>query len=156
MIAAVVFALLAVAALFWFRSKRKSGAAETESTPLLDAWIARELEVELAANALGLARSTEEERRPLARTLRNEPDADVVTKLEAAVNAVELEFVRYAHEATVEVTLRVRYEDGKTGAATRRFDLVEVPDAVRADFTTKGATRVFRAWTFPWQRVAMS
>jgi hypothetical protein len=29
----------------------------------------------------------------------------------------------------------------------------DVPEAVRSDFDKKGGSRVFRAWTFPWQRV---
>jgi hypothetical protein len=69
------------------------------------------------------------------------------------VRAVELEFVRYAHESDVETTVRVRYEDGKTGTSTRRLALSDVPETVRADFDQKGSTRVFRRWAFPWQRV---
>ena len=69
------------------------------------------------------------------------------------VKAVELEFVRFAHEADVETTVRVRYEDGTTGTSTKRLALSDVPDAVREDFEKKGASRVFRSWPFPWQRV---
>jgi hypothetical protein len=148
--------LLAVLALVYFfvKSKHKTGAAEVarESTPALDAWIADALEVELAEGALGMKASTPEERRKLARSLRGEPDPDVVSRVEEKVRTVELEFVRYAHEPDAEVTLRVRYEDGNAGTAGKRLALADLPEAVRSDFERRGATRVFRTWVFPWAR----
>ncbi len=111
------------------------------------------VEQELAETVLGLRGSTAAERKKLVETLGNEPDADVVGKLEDAVRAIELEFVRYAHEADVEATVRVRYENGKAGTATKRLALSELPETVKTDFEQKGSTRVFRTWAFPWQRV---
>lgn len=152
------FALIAAAvvlALYLFmRSRRKSGDAEVarESTPALDSWIAEALEVELAEGALGMRASTPEERRKLAKSLRGEPDPEVVSSVEDKVKAVELEFVKYAHEADAEVTLRVRYEDGNAGTASKRLPWTDVPAAIRGDFDRRGGTRVFRTWVFPWAR----
>jgi hypothetical protein len=153
-LALVALALLGVA-YFFMRSRRKSGDAEVarESTPALDAWIADALEVELAEGALGMRSSTHEERRKLAKSLRGEPDPDVVSRVEDMVKAVELEFVKYAHDSDAEVTLRVRYEDGNAGTATKRLPWTDVPEAIRADFDRRGGTRVFRTWVFPWARV---
>jgi hypothetical protein len=138
---------------------RKSGAgAEVarESTPALDAWLADALEIELAEGALGMRSSTPEERRKLARSLRGDPDPDVVSRVEDKVKAVELEFVKYAHDPEAEVTLRVRYEDGNAGTATRRLAWSDIPEAIRADFDRRGGTRVFRTWVFPWARVRVA
>ena len=147
-------AAVAVAAYFFMRSRRKSGDAEVarDSTPALDAWIAEALEVELAEGALGMRASTPEERRKLAKSLRGEPDPEVVSTVEDKVKAVELEFVKYAHEGDAEVTLRVRYEDGNAGTASKRLPWTDVPAAIRSDFDRRGGTRVFRTWTFPWAR----
>ena len=149
-------ALLALVGYFFLRSRASKGAGDAEvareSTPALDAWIADALEVELAEGALGMRASTPEERRKLAQSLRGEPDPDVVSRVEDKVKTVELEFVKYAHDAEAEVTLRVRYEDGNAGTATKRLAWNDVPVGIRADFDQRGGTRVFRAWVFPWAR----
>jgi hypothetical protein len=151
----VLLAALALIGFFYARSRKQNADPEVarESTPALDKWIADALEVELAEGALGMRSSTPEERRKLAKSLRGEPDADVVSTLEEKVKAVELEFVKYAHDSEAEVTLRVRYEDGNAGTATKRLPLGDVPEAVRTDFDKRGGTRVFRTWVFPWARV---
>lgn len=155
-VAILALALVSVKALM--RARRSSGDAEVarESTPALDAWIAEALEVELAEGALGLRSSTPEERRKLSRSLRGDPDPDVVSRVEDNVKTVELEFVKYAHDAEAEVTLRVRYEDGNAGTATKHLAWSDVPEAVRADFDRRGGTRVFRTWVFPWARVRVA
>jgi hypothetical protein len=144
---------LALALFFAARSRRQTLEVAKDTTPAIDEWIASALERELAESALGMRTSTTEERRPLARTLRGEPDPDVVSRIEDAVKSVELEFVRYAHEPDAELTVRVRYEDGRSGASTRRVAWGDVPAAIRADFDRRSATRVFRTWAFPWARV---
>ncbi len=151
-----VAAVLALAAFLFMRSranKRTDPEVSRESTPALDAWIADALEVELAEGALGMRSSTPEERRKLAKSLRGEPDPDVVSRVEDKVKAVELEFVKYAHDTEAEVTLRVRYEDGNAGTASKRLAWTDVPEAIRSDFERRGGTRVFRTWIFPWARV---
>ena len=153
-LAALFAVALAVLAFFAWRSRRRAmPEVAKDTTPAIDAWIADALEMELADGALGLRASTPEERRRLARTLRGEPDPDVVSRIEDAVRAVELEFVRYAHEADAELTVRVRYEDGRTGSVARRMPWGDVPEAIRADFERRGGSRVFRTWAFPWARV---
>jgi hypothetical protein len=154
MFAAVVAVLGALVALLLYkRSKAASPEVARDSSPALDRFVRDALEQELAEPVLGIRGSTPEERLELARTLGDEPDADVVGKIEELVRAVELEFVRYAHEGEVETTVRVRYEDGTTGTSTQRLPLADIPEAVRSDFDAKGSTRVFRSWAFPWQRV---
>lgn len=148
---AFAFAFFVVLAV---RAKKKSLDVAKDSTPALDAWVAEALELELAEKALGMRSSTPEERRKLQRSLRGDFDPDVVTKVEEALRAVELEFVRYAHENDAEVLLRVRYEDGRTSTMTKRLPWADVPDAVRADFERRSATRVFRAWPLPWSRMS--
>jgi hypothetical protein len=150
-VAAVLGALLAF--LFYKRSRTSPPEVARDTTPALDRFLRDALELELAESVLGIGDSTPEERKRLARTLADEPDADVVGKIEEVVRAVELEFVRYAHESDVETTVRVRYENGKTGTATKRLALTDMPEAVRSDFEKNGSTRVFRTWAFPWQRV---
>jgi hypothetical protein len=160
MLGTMSFALAAVAlaliAFYIVRSRQKRGGADAlrESTPALDAWIADALEVELAEGALGMRASTPEERRKLAKSLRGEPDPDVVSQIEDKVKTVELEYVKYSHESEAEVTLRVRYSDGNAGTATKRLAWTDIPIAIRADFDSRGGTRVFRTWIFPWQRVS--
>ena len=153
MLAALAALGALVAFLLYKRSKAASPEVARESTPALDRFIRDALEEELAERVLGIRRPTPEERTKLTRTLADEPDADVVGRIEELVRAVELEFVRYAHEADVETTVRVRYEDGETGTSMRRLGLADVPEAVRADFEKRGSTRVFRTWAFPWQRI---
>lgn len=150
-----VVALVAALAVFLFLRARRTAAPEVarESTPVLDAFVAEALENELAGPVLGLRGASAEERRPLAKTLRNEPDPDVVAKIEEKVKSVELEVVRYAHESDAEVTVRVRYEDGNAGETSKRLAWTDVPESIRADFERRGGTRVFRSWPFPWQRV---
>ena len=150
-VAAVLGAL--VVFLLYRRSKTASPEVARETTPALERFIRDALEQELAESVLGIRGSTPEERKKLAGTLADEPDADIVQKIEELVDAVELEFVRYAHEGEVETTVRVRYEDRRTGTSTRRLPLDDIPESVRADFDQKGSTRVFRTWTFPWHRV---
>jgi hypothetical protein len=160
MLVAMSFALAAAAAVlmlayFFLRSRKNSAGAEVarESTPALDGWIADALEVELAEGVLGMRSSTPEERRKLASSLRGDPDPEVVSRVEDKVKTVELEFVKYSHDNEAEVTLRVRYEDGNAGTATKRLAWTDVPEAIRADFDRRGGTRVFRTWVFPWARV---
>jgi len=147
-------ALLAILLYLLISRRSKSRLEPTrETTPALDRWINDALEMELAEGVLGLTGSTIHERKPLAKTLAHEPDADVVAKIEEKVKSVEIEYVKYAHELDVEVIVHVRYEDGKSGKASRRMTSAEIPDAVNDDFKVKGGTRVFRSWAFPWQRV---
>lgn len=149
-----VGAALAAIVLYYFIGRRSRSRLEPtrETTPALDRWIRDALEVELAEGVLGFKGSTVQERKPIAKTLANEPDPDVVAKIEEKVKGVEIEYVKYAHEIDVEVVLRVRYDDGATGTSSRRMTSAEIPTSVNEDFKKLGGTRVFRSWEFPWQR----
>jgi hypothetical protein len=152
----LVFAAVVALALGSYlqrRSRRKMDEAVKDTSPAIDTWIADALENELAESALGMRGATPEERRILRRTLRGDPDPDVVSRIEDAVRIVELEFVRYAHEQDTELTVRVRYENGGVGTSSLRIPWSEVPEAIRADFERRSSSRVFRTWTFPWARV---
>ena len=144
---------IALIVFFVVRSLRRGKSAhEGDTSKNLEAWIADALERELAAQVLGMRASTEAERKPLAQTLRGNPDVSVVSAIEEAVKSVEIEFLRYAHEKDAEVTLRVKYENGKANTAATRLAWSDLPPSVRCDFETKSATRVFRPWAFPWSR----
>lgn len=153
-----VLALAASTFVCWYlvralrNRKRAKAAAAYDTTTAIEMWIAEALEVELAQGALGLRNSTEDERRKLSQSLHGNPDADVVTRVETAVRTVEIEYVRYAHETDTEIVLHVRYEDGKSGAATKRMSLAEIPETIRDEFERKRTSHVFRTWTFPWAR----
>jgi hypothetical protein len=152
---AVALGAMCVFVVYKVASKHRTrppSATAHDTTPALDQFLRESLEEELASRVLGFANSTAEERANLRRTLAHEPDPDVVGKIEELVKAVELEFVRYAHEPDVEATVRVRFEDGGLGVRSRRLSLAEVPAVVVSDLETKKATRVFRTWAFPWQR----
>jgi len=151
-LAAVAAALLVAYIVMRSKKEKSSSEAQVDSTPALEAWINDTLEIELAEGALGIPNASVEERKRLAKSLRGEPDPDVVTKIEDKVRDVELEYTRYAHENDAEVLLRVRYEDGKASTATKRMAWNDVPQAVRDDFEKKKTSRVFRTWTFPWSR----
>ena len=127
---ALVAAALLLLGFFYYRSRHKGGIAEVarESTPVLDRWIAEALEVEFAEGALGMRRlALRRSVAPGEVAPGGEPDPDVVSRVEEKVKAVELEFVKYAHEAEIEVTLRVRYEDGNAGTATKRLTASDIP-----------------------------
>jgi hypothetical protein len=137
--------------------RRKGGeAAAAETSDAVDSWIPGALEGELLEGVFKKRElgTTDDEKKRLARTLRGEPDPEMVGAIEDAVRSVDLEYVRYAHEADVELTMRVVYEDGRSGTARKRMGLHEVPAAVREDFEKKGSTRVFRPWDFPWAKAS--
>jgi hypothetical protein len=156
----IALAVLAAAGLAYvlYRAKRsrESPEAAKDTTPALDAWIADALEMELAEAVLGIRDASTDERRKLSKSLRGDPDPDIVSKIEDKVRSVELEFVKYAHESDTEVTVRVKYEDGTTGTATKRLAASDVPERVREDFDRRSTTRVFRSWVFPWTRYSVA
>jgi hypothetical protein len=150
---AVLFIALGIFVIYLLKRRRRADAsAAAETSPALEAWVCDALEDALAAHVLQTLGSVAEERKRLQRTLRGEPDIEMVAKIEDKVQRVSVEYVRYAHEKDVEVTLRVAYESGDTDTAQKRLPLSDVPQAVRDDFEQKGSTRVFRPWDFPWAR----
>jgi hypothetical protein len=153
-VAVLAIAAAAIAAFWFFRNRQKEIAASPhDATPEIDAWVKAELERELGDNVLGLRGASDDEKKGLVKSLRGEPDPDVVGKIEDAVKIVELEYVKFAHETDAEVNLRLRYENGQTFTAHKRLPFTEVPEGVRADFERRGSTHVFRTWPMPWSRV---
>lgn len=145
---------LGLALLLFKRVRRGDAPTARDTTPALDAWIRQTLERELARAVLGISHPSREERRQLAATLgEGAPEPELVAKIESLVRNVELEYVRYAHEPDVGATLKLHLESGSTVAHERRFSSAEVPTEVATELAQKGTTRVFRSWTFPWQRV---
>ena len=143
--------------LYMSRSRKAAAEASPDTTPAIDSWIASTLETELSLKVLGLRAPSEDERKPLAKTLNgSEPDADVVAKIESQVHGVEVEYVRFAHETDAQLTLRIRYEDSSSSNVSKRIPLADVPEGVRADFERRSATHVFRTWPFPWQRIRVA
>jgi len=149
----VAIALVLALVLFLVTRSRSESKPARDSTPVLEAWVRATLERELARSVLGIASSTREERKKLTQTLADEPDPELVTRIEKLVKSVGLEYVKYAHEPDIGTTLKVRFENGSTVAHERRFSSVEVPAEVVTELGQKGTTRVFRSWTFSWQRV---
>ncbi len=144
------FAVLLLLAIGWMWRRRSAGHSANERSAELDTWIASSLEKELGV-ALG-TRGDDARGKRLASTLRGDPDPELVGIIEEKVRAVEVEFVRYAHEADSAVTLHLRYENGDVGTVVRRLGLDALPASVRRDLTQGGATHAFLAWDFPWAR----
>lgn len=154
LLAALALSLASVAAMILiFRAQAKKVAEVSDSSAGLEDWIADTLENALTETVIGIKNASAEERRPLRKTLRGEPEADIVGKIEDTVDRVELDFVRYAHETDAEVTVRIRYEDGAAATFSRRISWEDVPSSVRSELEERKVTRAFRAWTFPWSRV---
>ena len=157
-IALAALAVLSLVLFFAFRSRGSNSGdgPSTDTTPALDRWIAETLEGELSPRVLAHRAPSDDERRPLTRTLEgSEPDTEIIAKIEAHVKSIDVEYVRFSHEGDAEVTLRVRFEDGTTSTTAKRIPLNEVPVGVRNDFQRLSSTHVFRTWLFPWSRASI-
>lgn len=153
MLALALAVLVTVVTVLALRSRKaRLGGEPSEHSAVVEAWATGAVEKAVRSAVLPATPTSDEEKR-FARTLRGEPDAELVSQLERAVSKVDLEYLRYNHESDVEVTLTVAYEDGRASSTSRRrFALKDVPEAVRQEFEHKATQRVFRAWTFPWAR----
>lgn len=156
-LALAAVAVIVLVAFFISRGKKNKSDASPDLSPEIETWIAATLENELAVKVLGVRAPSEQEKKPLAETLSGvSPDPGVVEKIEAQVHAVEIDYVRYAHETDAQITLRVRYEDGSSSNVAKRILWDDVPESVRADFERRASTHVFRTWPFPWQRIRIA
>lgn len=153
MLALALAVIVAVVTVLALRSRKGRLAGEpSERSAVVDTWATGTVE-KVVRSAVLTATPTSDEEKRFGRTLRGEPDADMVSQLERLVSQVDLEYLRFDHESDVEVTLTVRYEDGRGSSTSRkRFAMNEVPAAVRQEFDHKATQRVFRAWEFPWAR----
>jgi hypothetical protein len=137
---------VALVVYFLLRKRGKSVGPASESSSVVDRWIKDALPGALAKHLAGRGL----DRAQVARAVGGDPDPAVVSTLEQHVREVQVEYLREAHGPDVEVTLRVRFDDGAEETVRRRMTLGEVPAAVREDFDKKATTRVFRDWHFPW------
>lgn len=145
--------VIAVVGLFFFlRHNKKAASAAKDQGPLpsaLDGWVAEALSKELRKiDGLG----TDLYKKKLVGTLAGEPDPDVVSAISDAVKKVDLEFTRYPHEQDAELAIIVRYENGREGRVTKRVATGELPKDVTEEMATRAVTRVFRPWSFSWER----
>jgi hypothetical protein len=153
MIALVLAVVVAVVTVLVLRSRKARQVGEpSERSALVDAWATGAVEQAVRSVVLPATPTSDEQNR-FAKTLRGEPDADMVALLERAVRKVDLEYLRFDHETDVELSLTVSYDDGRDASTSRRrFAMSELPEAVRHEFDHKATQRVFRAWAFPWAR----
>jgi hypothetical protein len=130
-----------------FRKRGKKAPVElTSSSAAVDRWLKESLPAVLAAHLAtkGIDRAH------VATTLGGDPDASVVSAIEGAVKAIEIEYVREAHASNLEVRARVRFDDGSEENISTHIAYTEAPASVRDDFERKATTRAFRKWDFPW------
>ena len=143
-----LLALYLVVRLVQSRQKNK----KTNDSPLaelssLEPWLTEAVERELSRGVQNVDAGK------LGKSLRGNPDPDVVSAVEAKVAKVDLEFVHYTHEVDADVTLRIHYEGGATGTERKRMPLTTLPESVRRELS-RGVTRVYREWDFSWVRVS--
>lgn len=88
----------------------------------------------------------------VAATLGGNPDPDLVSRIEKAVQKVEVVYERVPGSTTsADIRVEVTFEDGSTERVVKRSMFGELPETVKDDFATSGAAHVFRPWQFPWQ-----
>jgi hypothetical protein len=142
-----VFWSLVLAYAFWslvkrFRRRASQRRPERERHAL-DAWVESVVAAELA-------RRVPWDEGELVKTLRTSPEPAVVGAIEKALQSVELRFARLPLGTEAEVRCDVAFERGENHHATKRLRWDELPDVVRQEFETKGASVVFRRWQLPW------
>jgi hypothetical protein len=144
-----ILLLVAVALIVFlvFRKRgQKSSAPLSSSSAAVDRWLRETLPGVLAAR---LAKQGID-RAHVVSTLAGDPDASVVSAIEGAVKAIEVEYVREPHASDLEVRARVRFDDGSEENIRTHIAYTEAPNSVRDDFERKATTRAFRKWDFPW------
>ena len=127
--------------------KKKPKHAESPQSELasLEPWLTEAVERELRRGVRNVDETA------LGKSLRGNPDPEVVAAVETKVSKVDLEFVHYAHESDADVTLRVHYEGNTTGTERKRTPVADLPESVRRELS-RGVTRVYRSWDFSWMR----
>jgi hypothetical protein len=145
--------LLAGAGLFialFFVARRlfsKKVVAPVQSvSPQLVNWIHEEL-------GRLLAERLKEEPRDVTASLASAPDAEIVTKIEEAVQRVELVYERALdQQGFADLRLEVRFENGELDRAIKRIPWSELPAEVAKEFAEGGAAQLYREWRFSWQQ----
>ena len=146
----IILAVAAVALVLFlvFRGRRnkRSTAPLSSSSAAVDRWMKESLAQVLADR---LAKKGID-RAHLTSTLAGDPDAAVVSAIEQAVRTIEIEYRRDPQGSDLEVSARIRFEDGSEDDVKTRIAYTEAPPSVRDDFERKATTRAFRTWDFPW------
>lgn len=146
-IALGLFAIYLVVRLVQSRSKKKADESPLAELSVLEPWLTEAVERELRRGVQNVDSGK------LGKSLRGNPDPEVVSAVESKVAKVDLEFVHYAHEVDADVTLRIHYEGGSTGTERKRTSLASLPESVKRELS-RGVTRVYREWDFSWVRVS--
>ncbi len=150
MLTAIIAAIVAVAVFLILRKRNKKTTEPlSSSSAAVDQWLKDTLPGALAERMAkkGIDRAH------LASTLGGDPDASVVSAIEQAVRAIEIEYMRDPQATVLDVRARVRFDDGTEEDFRTRIAYTEAPAAVRDDFERKATTRAFRKWDFPWMSV---
>ena len=145
----VIVAVVALGVFLLIRNQRSKRVRVelSSSSPAIDRWM-RETLAELLAKKLA---GKGVERAHIASTLSGDPDGAIVSEIEQAVKAIEIEYVRDpSANGNLDVRARVRFHDGNEENVTTRIAYTEAPASVREDFDRKATTRAFRKWDFPW------
>jgi hypothetical protein len=140
---------LAVALLVYLLLRRRSQkvrVALSSSSPAVDRWLREALVGVLSSKLAGKG----VDRAHVASALGGDPDPAIVSEIEAAVRAIEIEYRRDVQVPDLEVRARVRFEDGHEENLETRIPWNDAPTSVRDDFERKATTRAFRKWEFPW------
>ena len=137
---------LVIYAFLRSRRTKKSAAPLSSSSAAVDRWMKETLPQVLGER---LAKKGID-RAHVTTTLAGDPDASVVSAIEQAVKAIEIEYRRDPQASDLEVSARIRFEDGSEDNIKTRIAYTEAPPAVRDDFERKATTRAFRTWDFPW------
>ena len=81
------------------------------------------------------------------------PDAEIVTKIEEAVQRVELVYERALdQQGFADLRLEVRFENGELDRSIKRIPWSELPAEVAKEFAEGGAAQLYREWRFSWQQ----
>jgi hypothetical protein len=139
-----LFVFLLVARLTKKRGSKSTGNVRGESAA--EAW-ARAETARIVSNRL------EVEEADVATTLGGNPDPDLVTRIERAVQKVEVVYERVPGNTTsADIRVEVTFEDGRTERVVKRTEFADLPSQVKDEFATNGTAHVFRPWLFPWSR----
>ena len=149
-----ILILVAVALVVFFflrkRGGRKEGVALATSSPAVDKWLKDALPAALS----GPLGKKGVDRAHIASALAGDTDAAIVSEIEQAVRAIEVEYVRDPQNSNLEVRARVRFHDGTEENLRTHIAYTEAPASVRDDFERKATTRAFRTWDFPWMNAS--
>ncbi len=142
----IVAVALAVFILLRKRPGKKLRVELSSSSPAVDQWLKEVLPNVLASRLEGKG----VDKAHVAEVLGGSHDAAVVSEIEQAVKAIEIEYARDPQSPHLDVRARVRFTDGGEENVSTRIAYTEAPAAIRDDFERKATSRAFRKWEFPW------